>query len=114
MFSEASSEDWIIRKLQDYGWTYNSQEDLEERNNDVFLLKENLLNSVRKINSVPESLILDAISKLEELTPSKDGNSKFLDFLKYGINVVDENRQIHNVRLLDESKIYNKIGRAHV
>lgn len=107
MFSEASSEDWIIRKLQDYGWTYNSQEDLEERNNDVFLLKENLLNSIRKINSVPESLIPDAISKLDELTPSKDGNSKFLDFLKYGINVVDENRQIHNVRLLDESKIYN-------
>lgn len=107
MFSEASSENWIIRKLQDYGWIYNSPKDLEERDNDVFLLKENLLNGIRKINSVSDSLISDAISKLEELTPSKDGNSKFLDFLKVGINVVDENRQIHTVRLLDESKIYN-------
>lgn len=107
MFSEASSEDWIIKKLQDYGWTYNSQEDLEERSNDVPLLKDSLLNSIRKINSVPESLLSDAISKLEELTPSRDGNSKFLEFLKRGINVVDENRQIHTVRLLDESKIYN-------
>ncbi|MFG1449603.1 MAG: HsdR family type I site-specific deoxyribonuclease [Thermoplasmataceae archaeon] len=107
MVSEASNEDWIIRKLQDYGWTYKSQEDLEERNNDVFLLKETLLESARKINSVPETLISDAISKLEELTPSKDGNSKFLDYLKHGINIVDENRRIHAIRILDESKIYN-------
>ncbi|QRF75296.1 type I site-specific deoxyribonuclease, HsdR family [Thermoplasmatales archaeon] len=107
MVSEASNENWIIRKLQDYGWIYNSSEELEERNNYVFLLKENLLESVRKINSVPETLISDAISKLDELTPSKDGNSKFLDFLKHGINVVDENRQIHTIRLLDETKIHN-------
>ena len=69
MFSEASSEDWIIKKLQDYGWTYNSQEDLEERSNDVPLLKDSLLDSIRKINSVPESLLSDAISKLEEQLP---------------------------------------------
>ncbi len=107
MVSEASNEEWIIRKLQDYGWIYNSPEDLEERNNDVFLLRENLLSSLRKINPIQESLISDAISKLEELTPSQEGNAKFLDFLKHGVSVVDENKQIHTVKLLDESRIYN-------
>ncbi|WMT53233.1 type I restriction endonuclease subunit R [Ferroplasma acidiphilum] len=106
-FDEASSEKWIIEKLQELGWTYNTPEELEDMEDNKFFLRETLLNSLRKMNQIPDSLISDAVSKLEELTPSKDGNSKFLNFLKNGINVIDENRQIHTVKLIDESKKYN-------
>jgi type I restriction enzyme R subunit len=106
-FDEASSEMWIIEKLQELGWTYNTPEELEDMEDNKYFLRETLLNSLRKMNQIPDSLISDAVSKLEELTPSKDGNSKFLNFLKNGINVIDENRQIHTVRLVDQSKKYN-------
>ena len=106
-FDEASSEKWIIEKLQELGWTYNTPEELEDMEDNKFFLREILLNSLRKMNPIPDSLISDAVSKLEELTPSKEGNSKFLNFLKNGINVIDENRQIHTVRLLDQSNKYN-------
>ena len=106
-FDEASSERWIIEKLQDLGWTYSTAEELEDMEDNKYFLRETLLNSLKKMNSIPDSLISDAVSKLEELTPSKDGNSKFLNFLKNGINVIDEHRQIHTVKLLDELKKYN-------
>ena len=105
MFSEASSEDWILRKLQVLGWTYKSPDDIGERESDEFFLKDILLESLKNINSVSELLILDAVSKLEELIPSKDGNAKFLDYIKHGIDVVDEKRQVHTVRLFDTSRI---------
>ena len=100
-FDEASSERWIIEKLQDLGWTYSTPEELEDMEDNKFFLRETILNSLKKMNPIPDSLISDAVSKLEELTPSKDGNSKFLNFLKNGINVIDEHRQIHTVKLLD-------------
>ena len=106
-FDEASSERWIIEKLQELGWTYNTPEELEDMEDNKFFLRETLLNSLRRMNQIPDSLISDAVSKLEELTPSKDGNSKFLNFLKNGINVIDDHRQIHTVKLLDESRKYN-------
>ena len=105
MFSEATSEDWIIRKLQGFGWTYKSPEDLEERDSDEFFLRDILLTSLKSINSVKETLLADAVSRLEELTPSKEGNAKFLDFLKHGIDVIDEDKQIHTIKLLDSSRI---------
>ena len=64
-FDEASSERWIVEKLQELGWTYNTPEELEDMEDNKYFLRETLLNSLRRMNQIPDSLISDAVSKLE-------------------------------------------------
>ncbi len=104
MFSEDSSESWILRKFQEMGWTYVSPEDIDNESKDYFI-RDILLSSLRNINAGNEILIDNAISKLGELTPSKEGNAKFLDYFKHGIDVVDENRHIHTIKLVDVTDV---------
>jgi type I restriction enzyme R subunit len=104
MFSEDSSERWILKKLQEMGWTYVSPEEIDNENNDYFI-RDILLNSLKNINAESETLIDSAVSKLEELTPSKEGNGKFLDYFKHGIDVVDENRHIHTIKVVDTTNV---------
>ena len=104
MFSEDSSESWILIKFQEMGWTYVSPEAVDNENNNYFI-RDILLSSLRNINAGNEILIDNAISKLGELMPSKEGNAKFLDYFKHGIDVVDENRHVHTIKLVDVTNV---------
>lgn len=100
-------EDYIIEKLDDYGWKFIPAEDLERESLEEPLLLSNLVRSIEKLNKglgITEEEIKAVLNELKFAASGIEGAKKILNFYKFGVPVkFEKDRVVKFVRLFDHS-----------
>lgn len=102
---KTASEDFILEKLQELGWTYKEPTELRRDDFEEPLLKQNLEEALKSINDVKlkEEDIDKIISKLEFLSSDREGVKQTLQYLKEGIHVkLEDENSLRKIDLIDE------------
>jgi len=112
MFTEkVLVEDYIVKKLQEEGWKFVPNDDLERESFEEPLLIPNLLRAIRRINKI-EGLTQDdinrALNELRLCPAGIEGAKKILRYFKFGIPVKLEKRGIvEKINLFDYEILEN-------
>lgn len=99
------TNDYLIKQLQKKGWKFVDSKELKRKSLDESLLKENLRDSLERINpnlNLTENEITEVFNELKLAPTIAKGNKKVLEYLKYGISVkFDEDKVVKNISLID-------------
>ncbi|MEM0381073.1 MAG: HsdR family type I site-specific deoxyribonuclease [Nitrososphaerota archaeon] len=102
-------EDHIIRKLDDKGWKYISNDLLERESLEEPLLIPILKRSLKRINPwIGEEEINNIINTLKFTPQGIEGAKKILNYYKFGVPVkLEKERIVRNAHLFDYENIEN-------
>lgn len=111
-FSEKSLvEDYIIKQLQDKGWSFVPADELERVSYEEPLLISSLIRAIQRINKdldVGDDEISKVLNELKLVVSGQEGAKKILNFYKFGIPIkFEKERVVKYVQLFDFNGIKN-------
>ncbi len=107
-FSEKSLvEDYLVKRLQEFGWKFIPAEQLERESFEEPLLISTLVRCIQRINKdtgIGDEEISKVLNELKLVTTGQEGAKRILNYFKFGVPVkLEKERVIKFVQLFDYS-----------
>ncbi|MEM4625380.1 MAG: HsdR family type I site-specific deoxyribonuclease [Candidatus Pacearchaeota archaeon] len=104
-------ENYLIKKLQEKGWSYKKSEELNRESYEEPLLVKNLIEAIERINKdveLTETDITKVISELKTKIPGSETAKKILSFLKEGVPIkLEKTKELKYIKLIDYENFQN-------
>ncbi|MEM7819000.1 MAG: HsdR family type I site-specific deoxyribonuclease [Candidatus Aenigmatarchaeota archaeon] len=104
-------ENYLLKKLQEKGWSYKKSEELDRESYEEPLLVKNLIEAIKRINQdvkLTETDITKVISELKTKIPGSETAKKILSFLKEGVPIkLEKTKELKYIKLIDYENFQN-------